>query len=202
MRSGKCDFSQNVLWNTWNSLFKYRLAIRIRGSFRYFETGSHYCRSINFVLKTHYSSENIIAIIEGRHVRLVLVVGVVFSVRVLFDRDVEQTTFVGLQGGQQRAYVDVTNSASIVVFGGLEAFEKIIQNWCSVRRYRTNQLLIYKNVELDPEFKFRWLHFLSIVDEIRDIINDPVTRQVVGNTWFTSAVCLKIILIKITCTKI
>ena len=46
--------------------------------------------------------------------------------RVLFDRDVEQTTFVGLQDGQQRAYVDVTNSASIVVFGGLEAFEKII----------------------------------------------------------------------------
>ena len=45
-----------------------------------------------------------------------------------------------------------------------------------------NQLLIYKNVELDPEFKFRWLHFLSIVDEIRDDINDPVTRQVVGNT--------------------
>ena len=38
------------------------------------------------------------------------------------------------------------------------------------------------NVELDSEFKFRWLHFLSIVDEIRDAINDPVTRQGVGNT--------------------
>ena len=37
-------------------------------------------------------------------------------------------------------------------------------------------------VELDSEFKFRWLHFLSIVDEIRDAINDPVTRQGVGNT--------------------
>ena len=56
-----------------------------------------------------------------------------------------------------------------------------------------------KNGELDSEFKFRWLHFLSIVDEIRDAINDPVTRQVVGNTLFTSAVCLKIILIKIAC---
>ena len=27
-----------------------------------------------------------------------------------------------------------------------------------------------------------WLHFLSIVDEIRDAKNDPVTRQVVGHT--------------------
>ena len=27
----------------------------------------------------------------------------------------------------------------------------------------------------DSEFKFRWLHFLSIVDEIRDAINDPMS---------------------------
>ena len=49
-----------------------------------------------------------------------------------------------------------------------------------VRRYRTNQLLNLYNMELDSDFK--WLHFLSIVDEIRDAINDPVTGQVVGNT--------------------
>ena len=35
------------------------------------------------------------------------------------------------------------------------------------------------------------------MDEIRDAVNYPVTRPVVGNTSFTWAVCLKIILIKI-----
>ena len=61
-------------------------------------------------------------------------------------------------------------------FGGLEAFEKRIGV-----RLDVAATYLY-NVELDSEFKFRWLHFLSIVDEIRDAINDPVTRQGVGNT--------------------
>ena len=44
-------------------------------------------------------------------------------------------------------------------------------------RDRPNPLEIYDDVELHSKFRFRRIHILSIVDEVRDAIEYPVTRQ-------------------------
>ena len=44
-------------------------------------------------------------------------------------------------------------------------------------RDRTNPLEIYDDVELHAKFRFRRIHILSILDDFRDAIEYPVTRQ-------------------------
>ena len=44
-------------------------------------------------------------------------------------------------------------------------------------RNQTNPLEIYDDVELHAKFRFRRIHILSIMDEVRDAIEYPVTRQ-------------------------
>ena len=46
-----------------------------------------------------------------------------------------------------------------------------------VFRDRTNPLEIYDDIELHARFRFRRIHILSIVDEVWDAIEYPVTRQ-------------------------